>query len=68
MSQLYYTRRQVLMLQVEISDMIKSVVRDFLSNTDEFMGKKKRINWLPLNKLVNQLISILSSNLIRWTN
>lgn len=41
MSQLYYTRRQVLMLQVEISDMIRSVIRDFLTNTNELMGKTK---------------------------
>lgn len=41
MSQTHYTRRQVMLLQVEISDMIKDVIRDFLGNTDQLMGQIK---------------------------
>lgn len=41
MSQTHYTRRQVMLLQVEISDMVKDVIRDVLNKEINIMGSKK---------------------------
>jgi len=50
MSQTHYTRRQAMILQVEISDMIKDVIRDGLNKGSGVMGNSKRYTLVTDNK------------------